>query len=127
MWEAVAQGPYQSSLSQEALAHFSKESIKKAKVGQVNLVLWKDIKHSLPSQLKISPIAAIPHKSKAFQSILHLSFRLRLQNGGFLTSVNDAMVKLALQGALDQLGHVLSSIIHAFAEAEDNAKIFMAE
>jgi hypothetical protein len=41
--------------------------------------------------------------------------------------VNDAMVKLAPQGALDQLGHALSRIIHAFAEAEDNAKIFMTK
>jgi hypothetical protein len=29
MWEAVAQGPHQSSLSTEALAHFVKESVEK--------------------------------------------------------------------------------------------------
>jgi hypothetical protein len=34
---------------------------------------------------------------------------------------------MALQGALDQLGHVLSQIIHAFAKANDNDKIFMAK
>jgi hypothetical protein len=37
------------------------------------------------------------------------------------------MVKLAPQGALDQLGLALSKIIHAFAKAEDNIKIFMAK
>jgi hypothetical protein len=127
MWEAVAQGPHLSSLSHKALAHFAKESIKKVKAGQVKLVLWKDIKHSLPSQFKIPSIATIPHKLKAFQSILDLSFHLRLHNGGFLTSVNNATVKLTPQGALDQLWHALSRIIHAFAEAEDNPKIFMAK
>ena len=68
----------------------------------------------------------IPHKSKAFRSILDLSFRLRLRSGGILASVNDSTIK-APQGALDQLGHALSRIIHAFAEAEEDDKIFMAK
>ncbi len=34
---------------------------------------------------------------------------------------------MAPQGALDQLGHALSRIIHAFAKAEEDAKIFMAK
>ena len=68
MWEAVARGPHQSSQSIEALAYFAAESAEKVKVGQAKLVLWDDIKHDPPPQLKISPIAAIPHKSKAFQS-----------------------------------------------------------
>ena len=127
MWEAVEQGPHQSSLSPEALAHFAEESAEKVRVGQAKLVLWDDIKDNPPSQLKVSPIAAIPHKSKAFRSILNLSFRLRLRSGGILASINDSIVKLAPQGALDQLGHALSRIIHAFAEAEEDDKIFMAK
>ncbi len=34
---------------------------------------------------------------------------------------------MAPKGALDQLGHALSCIIHAFAKANDNDKIFMAK
>ncbi len=34
---------------------------------------------------------------------------------------------MAPQEALDQLEHALSQTIHAFAKAEDNAKIFMAK
>ncbi len=59
--------------------------------------------------------------------ILDLSFRLRLKNGGFLESVNDSTVKMAPKGALNQLGHALSRIIHAFAEAKEDAKIFTAK
>jgi hypothetical protein len=114
MWEAVACGPYQSALSPEAIAHFAKESIAKVKAGQAKLVWWDNIMDDPPTQLKISPIAAIPHKSKAFQSILDLSFRLQLKYGGFLELVNGPTVKLAPRGALDQLGHALSRIIHAF-------------
>jgi hypothetical protein len=127
MWEAVTHGPHQSSLSPKALAHFVKESIVKVKAGQAKLVLWEDIKDDPPLQLKIMPIAAIPHKSKAFWSILDLSFCLGLKNGGFLDLVNNATVKMAPRGALDQLGHALSLIIHAFAKADDAYKIFMAK
>jgi hypothetical protein len=33
---------------------------------------------------------------------------------------------MAPQGALNQLDHTLSRIIHAFAKAKEDAKIFMA-
>jgi hypothetical protein len=79
------------------------------------LVLWDDIKDNPP------------HKSKVFRSILDLSFSLRLKNGGILESANNSTVKMVPRGALDQLGQALSRIIHAFAKADDNAKIFMAK
>jgi hypothetical protein len=127
MWEAVARGPHQSSRSTEALGHFAAESAKKVRVGQAKLVLWDNIKDNPPPHMKISPIAAIPHKSKVFRSILDLSFSLRLKNGSILESVNDSTVKMAPRGALDQLGQALSRTIHAFAKADDNTKIFMAK
>jgi hypothetical protein len=54
MWEAVAQGPHQPSLSPKALAHFAKESIEKVQAGQTKLVLWNNIKDIPPAQLKIA-------------------------------------------------------------------------
>ena len=41
--------------------------------------------------------------------------------------MNQASEKTAPKGAIDQMGHALKRIIHAFAEADDNAKIFMAK
>lgn len=82
------------------------------------MVEWDSIKDNPPRELKISPIAAIPHKSKAFRSILDLSFALRLKNGGVRMSVNDTTEKTAPAGAIDQIGHVLQRLIHAFAEVE---------
>jgi hypothetical protein len=127
MWEAVARGPHQSALSPEAIAHFEAEAAEKVKTNQARLVLWDDIKDNPPKELKISPIAAIPQKSKAFRSILDLSFRLRLRNGGVRASVNDTTEKTAPAGAIDQIGETLLWIIHAFAKTDDDAKIFMAK
>ena len=95
--------------------------------GQACVVLWDDIKDNHPCQLKVSPVAAIPHKSRAYRSILDLSFALRLEDGGVVKSVNDTTEKLAPRGAIDQLGHSLKRIIQAFAEADKDAVILMAK
>ncbi len=111
------------------MQHFAEEAIKKVNTGQSKIIQWEDIKDNPPTQLKISPIAAIPHKLWGFCSILDLSFSLCLKNGGILPSVNDTTIKTATKGALDQLGQAQSQIIHAFAESDNtpDAKIFMAK
>jgi hypothetical protein len=77
--------------------------------------------------MKVTPIAAIPHKSKAFRSILDLSFLLCLRDGTKLPPVNNSMTKMAPSRAINQLGHLLQRVIHAFAEADKNNKIFKAK
>ena len=124
---AIDRGPHKSALEPDAIAHFAEEVADKVAKGQARVVLWEDIKENHPRQLKVSPVAAIPHKSRAYRSILDLSFALRLEDGGIIESVNDTTDKLAPRGAIDQLGHSLKRIIHAFAEAEDDAVILMAK
>ena len=111
MWEAVERGPHRSATTPEAIIHFAEEIREKISTHQARLVPWEDIKDNPPAQLKISPIAAIPHKSKAFRSILDLSFRLRLKNGGVLAAVNNTTVKSAPKGQLirsENVSHGLS-------------------
>jgi hypothetical protein len=83
-------------------------------------------KHNPLKQLKISPIAMVPHKSRPYRAILDLSFSIKLDPQTSIPSVNSTTTKLATRGAIDQLGHALPRIIHAFATADPNAKIFMA-
>ena len=66
METAIARGPHKSSLTMEAIAHFTSEVEEKIAVGQDQIVRWEDIRCNPPPQLKISPIAAVPHKSKVF-------------------------------------------------------------
>ena len=124
---AIDRGPHKSALEPDAIAHFAEEVADKVAKGQARVVLWDDIKLNHPAQLKVSPVAAIPHKSRAYRSILDLSFALRLDDGGVVESVNDTTEKLAPRGAIDQLGHSLTRIIHTFAEANDDAVILMAK
>jgi hypothetical protein len=114
-------------MSAEALEHFRVEVEEKVNCGWAKIALWDEIKDTLPLQMKVLPIAVIPHKSKAFRSILDLLFSLQLSNGSIRQSVNDTTTKTSPRHALSQLGHSLQRIIHAFTEVEDNAKKFIAK
>ena len=111
----------------EVMAQLTQEAQDKVKSGQARIVLWDDIKDNPPPATKISPLAAVPHKSRGWRAILDLSFRLRLEAGKYLASVNEGSEKTAPGASIDQIGHVLQRIIHAFAQAPDDARIFMAK
>ena len=123
----IEQGPHVSALDEAAMNQLQQEVQTKEKIGQCKIVRWDDIKDNPPPQLKISPIAMIPHKSRLFRAILDLSFSLKLQDGGYIPSVNESSVKTAPKGAIDQMGHTLARIIHAMAQADEDAKVFMAK
>ena len=55
-------GPHEYALSEEVMYHFSAEAKVKVASDQARLVLYDKIKGNLPAQMKVSPIAAIPHK-----------------------------------------------------------------
>jgi hypothetical protein len=118
IWEAVERGPHVSALLVKALEHFQAEAREKVATGQATIVDWDTIKHNSPPQMKVSPIAAILHKSKTFRSILDLLFLLCLRDGTKLPAINDSTTKTAPSGAINQLGHALKQVIHAFAEAD---------
>ena len=84
---AVMRGPHESALSEEAISHFAAEAKEKLASNQARLVCYKIFKGDFPKKKKVSPITAIPHKSKASTSILDLSFSLKLTPHGRVTSV----------------------------------------
>ena len=90
---AIAKGPSTTARSPEAAAACRAEAFQKVKEGHCRLVSWNSIKHNPPEKLKISPIAAIPHKSRQYRMILNLAYKLRLQNKQKIQSVNDTINK----------------------------------
>ena len=82
-------GPHESALSEEAIAHFTAEAKEKVASNQARLICYKIFKGDFPAKMKVSPIVTTPHKSKAFRSILDLSFSLKLTPHGRVTSVNE--------------------------------------
>ena len=96
-------------------------------MNQAHIGCYEKVTGNFPAQKKISPIAAISHKSKSFRSILDLSFLLKLTPHESVPSVNENIDKTALGGAIDQIGHVLVRLIHALSESPDHANSFQAK
>jgi len=124
---AIDRGPHQSALSPDTIAQLHDKVHEKVRNGQACLVKWASIQDRLPKELKISPIAMIPHKSRKFRTILDLSFSLRLEDGTRIPSVNENTVKTAPAGSIDQIAHSLARIIHAFASTAKDEKVMMAK
>ena len=76
------------ALVEEEISHFAAEAKEKMASNQARLVCYNSSKGGFPTKINVSPIVAITHKSKAFRSILDLSFLLKLNPHGRVTSVN---------------------------------------
>lgn len=97
MEAAIKRGPHQSTLTGAAIQHFATKISEKVVADHARVIKWDDIKHNPPGQLKISPIAAVPHKSKPNRSILYLSFSIQLSDMTLIPSVNETTTKTAPQ------------------------------
>jgi len=117
---AAERGPHVLALVLEAIAMMHAEVEDKVKEGFAKVVYLDSIDHLLGSnewaQLKISPLAMVPHKSRKFRTILDLSFSLKVF-GMEIPSVNEATYITAPQQSMRNLGLVLPRLIAAVAAA----------
>jgi hypothetical protein len=111
---ALQRGPHISAKDPIAQECLQQETQDKVKGGYAKIVQWKDIKSNIPDNLKISPIAMIPHKSRKFRAILDLSFQMRIK-GTKMPSVNSETNIMAPQKSMAELGNVLKRIVHTMA------------
>ena len=115
--QAVSYGAHPSAETAEAATALRKEALEKVDQGFAILVNWKAVRKQLlqGKQLhtKISPIAAIPHKSRLYRMILDLSNKGQRRRGQTQTlSVNELTNEQAAPAhSMDQLGKVLGRII----------------
>ena len=125
MQAAIDKGAHPSARVPEAAKACRLEALEEARDGMCKIVAWEDIKHNPPENLKISPIGAVPHKSRKYRMILDLSFKIR--HGKHRTqSVNDSSDKsLAPQHSMYELGNVIPRIIHTMANAPDSGVPFV--
>ena len=108
---ALKYGSHPSAKIPEARKCLLDETTDKVEKGFARVMKWKDLKLALPPNLKLSPVAMIPHKSRAFRCILDLSFNLKLKNKQHTASVNETTKNLAPEESMAQLGVTLRRII----------------
>ena len=68
----IMKGPHSSALEDDAISQIQFEAWEKATKGFATILRWGDIKQNPPSNLKISLLAMIPHKSRKYRAILSL-------------------------------------------------------
>lgn len=131
---AVEYGCHPSAMAPEAAQCVREEAEEKIAKGFCRVVKWSDLRHSFQRgdlrRLKVSPLAAIPHKSRKFRMLLDLSAKarrtqaMREQMG---TTVNEATRKEAAPlPAMAQLGQVLPRIINTYATLPQDRGPIMA-
>ena len=120
---AIQHGPHKSARSPEARSALHLEAQQKVKQGFTKIVKYREIKSDLPTQLKVSPAACIPHKSRKFRVILDLSFPLRFENT-FINSVNDTKRQQAPSEAMGQLRSCFKRLVATMADNCDRSKPF---
>ena len=116
---AVDRGPHESVMEPDVMRQFQAKNQEKMKRGQAKLVAWDIIKDNPPEELKVSPLAAIPHMSRGWRAILDVAFSLHLTLGGIILSVNESSNKTATRGSINQLGHVLMRTTYVLAVASN--------
>ncbi len=116
---AIAKGSHPSAMEPEVATQLRAETLEKVAQGYARLVTWAELKDDTPKNLKISPIAAIPHKSRGYRMILDLSHGVRLEDVQH-PSVNEVTnPDIAPKEAMGELGNVLPRLIYAVATAPD--------
>ena len=123
--DAIDYAAHPSAQVPEAAQQLRLETLEKVKQGYAKLVLWDDLRQNPPGCLKVSPIAAIPHKTRKYRAILDLSFVLQHLRDE-LAPVNDNTKKQSHPMALDQLGQVLPRLFQllAWAPGDDGPLMF---
>ena len=119
----LRRGPHRSAQKKQAIRQLRRETEEKIKHGYARVIKWGEIKNDIPPKLKISPVAMIPHKSKAFRCILDLSFTLN-DNGHTYKSVNQTTNKQSKPEAMTQLGFCIKRIVATMADNHDKNQPF---
>ena len=124
---AIERGPHLSAMKPEAMRAFREEVAEKVGKNQVRILSWDDIKSDPPKQLKVSPMAQIPHKSRAYRTLLDLSHELKKGKKVLARSVNETTVPLAPEAALMQMGSAMPRIIVAMAQCPEDSIIYFSK
>ncbi len=114
---AIARGNHSSAQTPEAVCCLRDEALEKVQQGYARIVKWDDIRDKHHPNLKISPLAAVPHKSRTYRAILDLSFQLRVGNIK-LPSVNSETKRRSNHTSMEQMGKVLPRLVYQVARAD---------
>jgi hypothetical protein len=124
----ISYNNHTSAQQQDAALAVRTEVLQKVADGLCVLVDWDTLKDNMPLNLKVSPLAAIPHKSRAFRMILDLSFQHHTAEGTKYDSVNSAPADPTVpEHSQNELGNVIPRLLWALAKGEPTTPFFFTK
>jgi hypothetical protein len=128
---AVARGPHPTACTPNAIALFEEDIEYQRLAGFCKIILWDNLKRTRPSNLKISPVAAIPQVGRRPRIILDLSFPVYQDVDGVITatqeSVNDTTALRAPKEAVREIGKVLPRLLTYMRDTPAGLHILMSK
>jgi hypothetical protein len=115
----------------QAIALFEEDIEYQRQAGFCKVIPWEELKRLRPSNLKISPVAAVPQVSRCPRIILDLSFPVYQDVDGVITatqaSVNDTMALHAPKEAVRKIGKVLPRLLTYMRDTPAGLHILMSK
>lgn len=119
----IRRGAHPSARTPDAITELHRETHEQVANGYATVITLDQLRSLAPPNVKISPCAAIPHKTRKYRKLLDLSWAL---DG--LKSVNASTdLRQAPLNAMNQLGKVLPRLIHTLATTEDPTPLLFAK
>ncbi len=128
---AVARGPHPTERTPEAIALFEEDIDYQRRAEFCKIIPWEELKQTQLTNLKISPVAAVPQFGRCPRIILDLSFPVYQDIDGVITttqkSVNDTTVLQAPKEAVPEIGKVLPRLLTYMRDTPAGLHILMSK
>jgi hypothetical protein len=130
--EAVVEhGPHPTAQTPKSIALFVKDIKYQTKAGFCWVFPWEELKHCLPANLKISPVAEVPQVGRWGQIILDLLFPVYQKINGVVTvmqkSVNESTVLKAPLEVVKEIGKVFPRLLQYMRNTPEGLDILFSK
>jgi hypothetical protein len=128
---AVERGPHPTARTPKSIALFAEDIEYQIKAGFCWVFPWEELKHCLPANCKISPVAVVPQVGRRGQIILNLLFPVYQSINGVVTvtqeSVNDSTVLNAPSEAVKEIGKVFPRLLQYMRDTPEGLHILFSK
>ncbi len=128
---AIECGPHPMARTPESIALFTEDIEYQIKAGFCRVFPWEELKHCLPANFKISPVAVVPQVGRWGRIILDLSFLVYQSINGVVTvtqeSVNDSTVLNAPSEAVKEIEKLFPHLLQYMCNTPEGLHILFSK
>jgi hypothetical protein len=128
---AIARDPHPTASTPASIVLYKEYIAYQCMAGFCKVMLWENLKHLRPPNLKNSPVAVVPQVGRRGRIILDLLFPVYQDVNGVVTamqaSVNDTTVLTAPSIPVKEIGKVLPRLLHYMQDTPTGLHILFSK